>query len=294
MITSGKYAGYYIAVNSSKVAVVSKNPTWVNEQTMVSFMYQNDVQDVAVIGYGATGDAVAVQNWLTTLKGAGMSGDDIFSISITWRDGAVSFANVTSTQFSAVFATKMIQNPQYAYQQPIAPNPTPVAKPQYAPQKPTGTSGYKPTPPNAAKEAEKKFFGMLAKTGLSIGIGGAALICLVSLALYGKIYMFDGYEFTGWLWIICFLFIAIGIVGILGAIGKEKVSKGVAIVIIGIVIISLLATVGNFFSGCNSGSSNKDGHLVTGTCSHCHGSGRTSYGKECGWCNGTGYWAYYD
>lgn len=61
--------------------------------------------------------------------------------------------------------------------------------------------------------------------------------------------------------------------------------------IIAIVVVLIIVLIGS----CNGGgSSSKDGNLVTGTCSHCHGAGVTSYGKKCSWCNGTGVWAYYD
>ena len=277
MITSGKYAGHYIALNGAKVTAVSTHPFLVNQQTFVSCMYLNDIQSVSMVGYGATGDTIAVQNWLTTLRGAGMRTDKTYTIRILWRDGTESIANVTDDQFSAIFASKSTPNPQYAPPKPITPQ--------------------KPNPPtsNGANDVEKKFFAMFGRFFLLLGIGGAALICLVSWALYGEIYVFDGYEITAVLWILCFLFIAIGLVGVFGSIGKQKISKGMAIAIIGIVILFALVAVGNFFSGCSSGSSsNKDGHLVTGTCSHCYGSGKTSYGSECRWCNGTGYWAYYD
>lgn len=52
-------------------------------------------------------------------------------------------------------------------------------------------------------------------------------------------------------------------------------------------------------SGCSSGSyssnskTQKEKTLVTGTCSHCHGSGFTSYGSKCRWCDGYGVWSYY-
>ena len=61
--------------------------------------------------------------------------------------------------------------------------------------------------------------------------------------------------------------------------------------IIAIVVILILALIGSCSAG---GSGSKSGRLVTGTCSHCHGAGVTEYGNECGWCNGTGAWAFYD
>lgn len=35
-----------------------------------------------------------------------------------------------------------------------------------------------------------------------------------------------------------------------------------------------------------------DEYHDSGVCSHCNGSGKTSYGSECRWCDGKGYWAY--
>ena len=44
-------------------------------------------------------------------------------------------------------------------------------------------------------------------------------------------------------------------------------------------------------TGCSGSTEGKQ--LVTGTCSHCHGSGFTSYGSTCRWCGGSGVWSYY-
>lgn len=53
---------------------------------------------------------------------------------------------------------------------------------------------------------------------LLIGVIGAIIICIVSTAQYGRIYMFDGYESTAMLWILCFALIVIGV--ILTAVGS--------------------------------------------------------------------------
>lgn len=47
---------------------------------------------------------------------------------------------------------------------------------------------------------------------LSIGLNGSALISIISWLLYGKIYFYDGYDYTGWLWTICFISIALGFI----------------------------------------------------------------------------------
>ena len=45
---------------------------------------------------------------------------------------------------------------------------------------------------------------------LAIGVIGAATISIISLSLYGKIYLYNGYAYTGWLWTLCFILITIG------------------------------------------------------------------------------------
>lgn len=66
----------------------------------------------------------------------------------------------------------------------------------------------------------------------------------------------------------------------------EKKPKIWVIVVIAFILFGLIAS-------CGENKNNTDGELVTGLCSHCHGAGVTKYGNECGWCNGTGFWAYY-
>lgn len=141
------------------------------------------------------------------------------------------------------------------------------------------------------KEVEKKFFTMFGKFFLFVGIGGAVLISLVSMALYGKIYMFDGEAFTAALWIVCFLFIAIGMVGVVGATGKEKSAMTIAIAIIGIVVLCVLFAVGNFFSSIFSGVFGGDDEWDT--CHKCGGDGRVENSLgievECPQCDGVGF-----
>ena len=60
--------------------------------------------------------------------------------------------------------------------------------------------------------------------------------------------------------------------------------------IIAIAVIVILGLIGS----CDGSKDSDSGKLVSGVCSHCHGRGMTSYGNECAWCNGTGFWAYYD
>lgn len=59
--------------------------------------------------------------------------------------------------------------------------------------------------------------------------------------------------------------------------------------LIAVVVVAILCAIGS----CDSGSNTK-GERHQGICSHCHGSGRTEYGKECGWCDGYGFWTFYD
>lgn len=56
-----------------------------------------------------------------------------------------------------------------------------------------------------------------------------------------------------------------------------------------ILVLALLYCVGS----CDNGS-NRSGEKHQGICSHCNGSGQTRYGNECGWCDGYGFWVYYD
>lgn len=271
MITSGKYAGNYIALNASKVAFVSRDPVVVNEQTMVSSMYQDDVKSISIMSVGAAGDEAAVAEWLGALKAAGEGDNKVYTVRIIWHDGEISIANITDTQSTRVWATRAIQKSQIMSQKPAEAS-TVNANTQSA---------------EKAKEVEKKFFAMLAKPFLLIGIGGMLLISLVSLALYGKIYVFGGEAYTAALWIVCFLFTAIGMVGALGATGKEKSAMTVAFAIIGIVILCILFVVGNFFSGIFSGGDDK-----WDTCYKCGGDGITSSSGvpvKCPRCNGVGY-----
>ena len=65
---------------------------------------------------------------------------------------------------------------------------------------------------NTLIEKGTKFY-QWGKTGFGNFICGAvlaAIICVVSLAGYGRIYFFDGYAFTGALWICAFFLMAIG------------------------------------------------------------------------------------
>lgn len=52
--------------------------------------------------------------------------------------------------------------------------------------------------------------------------------------------------------------------------------------LIAVIVIALLLLVGS----CDGGT-NKSGTLHQGICSHCNGSG-------CGWCDGYGFWSFYD
>jgi len=58
---------------------------------------------------------------------------------------------------------------------------------------------------------------------LAVGVIGAALISIISLLLYRKIYFFDGYAYTGVLWVISFVLICAGIIA-LSQILKPKVA----------------------------------------------------------------------
>jgi hypothetical protein len=291
MIVSGKYAGNYIALSRRRVAVVSKNPILVNEKTMVSTLYQDDVQDISIVKFGASGDGVAVDHWLNILNGVGMGDDKIYTIQITWRDGETSIANVTDAQFTKIFHSKETVNPGNNLPESPAASAPVTANIQRESPPNAGTGTHHQTSTNPAKEVEKRFFLMMGMFFLPIGIIGAVLISVVSLLLYGKIYLFDGDLITSMLWIVCFLFIVIGIVGALGAIGNEKASMAVACTVIGIVILCVLFAVGNFFGSIFDGIFGGDGEWDT--CLKCGGDGSVvnSLGieVECPRCNGVGF-----
>ena len=59
--------------------------------------------------------------------------------------------------------------------------------------------------------------------------------------------------------------------------------------LIAIVVLAVL-----YFIGSCDNSSSSSGTRHQGICSHCCGAGKTSTGVECAWCDGYGFWAYYD
>ena len=65
---------------------------------------------------------------------------------------------------------------------------------------------------NLLMEKGEKFYRW-GKSGFGnfiCGIVMAAMIAIISLAGYGKVYFFDGYEFTGVLWVCSFFLTSIG------------------------------------------------------------------------------------
>lgn len=57
---------------------------------------------------------------------------------------------------------------------------------------------------------------------LAIGVSIAILICVISIALYGKVYFFDGYEITGIAWVLAIVSVLIGTCAFI----KEVASSG--------------------------------------------------------------------
>ena len=57
-----------------------------------------------------------------------------------------------------------------------------------------------------------------------------------------------------------------------------------------LILLVVFATMAIGLSACEE--TDKDPtHYYYYSCTHCHGSGRTQSGAECGWCNGTGQYA---
>jgi len=129
----------------------------------------------------------------------------------------------------------------------------------------------------------------LVKLGIGIasfGIIGMILISVISLLAYGKIYMYNGYAFTGVLWTICFVALGIGafiLVLNLAIVLHEKKSKLATPILIGLIIIALIVLLIVLFKACGALGgelkSNKDD-----TCGICGGSG-VFQGERC-WCVG--------
>ena len=117
---------------------------------------------------------------------------------------------------------------------------------------------------------EKKAFGIL----LGFGIFVAAMICVVSVALYGKVYFFDGYVVTKILWVVAIGSIGCSIVGLMG--------KSITIPAIAAVLILLCVA-------CDSNTTKSSGK---NKCPHCDGAGMVNTGfidfETCPWCHGSG------
>ena len=111
---------------------------------------------------------------------------------------------------------------------------------------------------------------------LCAGAGLAVLICLISLSLYDKIYFFDGYAITKFLWVIAFGCMICGVIGLLTK------SDAWAIGLIVVLVIALFSTC-DYSSGSSSSSDE---------CAVCQGSGLVNDGfidfKTCPVCKGSG------
>ena len=113
------------------------------------------------------------------------------------------------------------------------------------------------------------------------GVIGMILICAISIQLYGRVYMYDGYAITGMLWTICFISLGIGIPMLVAVLCKDKypsVAKNtwkiIVVVLIVFVIILLLKScglLGDLFGSC--GGSGGSG----GTCDICGGDGVVTF-----------------
>lgn len=126
---------------------------------------------------------------------------------------------------------------------------------------------------------------------LVAGISLAMIISGISLLLYGKVYFFDGYDFTKFLWVVS---IGCTVCGFLGLFLTGKAW------IIGTVVLSLII----LFVSCNSNDSGYSGSSYGNSsyrgssgyygssdyrCNNCGGDGWDSAnGCSCVWCGGDG------
>jgi len=119
----------------------------------------------------------------------------------------------------------------------------------------------------------------VAQILLGIGVGLALLICFISVALYGKVYFFDGYEITKIAWIVSAGFTACGLIGLIG--------KGEAWAI-GIIVVLIIVLVASC-SGSGNKSSSSSGSSSGTRCNNCGGDGWDSANScSCVWCGGDG------
>ena len=122
----------------------------------------------------------------------------------------------------------------------------------------------------------------------SFGIIGMILISVVSLVLYGQIYMYDGYAFTGTLWTICFVALGIGVFVLafnFSLLYCKKKSKSPVSVLTSFFIVLLVIMLVLLFKACGAlvgGNGSKDS-----TCGICGGDG-IFFGEICKNCGGWG------
>lgn len=109
---------------------------------------------------------------------------------------------------------------------------------------------------------------------LGVGVGLAILICFISVALYGKVYFFNGFEITKFAWIVsigCIIF------GLAGLISEDK-GWMIGIVVALIIVLAV---------SCSDGSSTSSSGGYR--CNNCGGDGWDSANRcSCVWCGGDG------
>lgn len=168
------------------------------------------------------------------------------------------------------------------------------------------TQATKPSPTQAAKnESQSRKYtpqnanNPLLKLGISFlafGVIGAILICVVSILLYGKIYFFDGYAFTGILWLICFIAIILGLLAVIICVPpSEKVANVIMYAIGAIILIVCLCLLVKCTGEVFGGGSSNDGSEWT-VCHKCGGDGKYTndlgFNVSCPRCDGVGYLPY--
>ena len=101
-------------------------------------------------------------------------------------------------------------------------------------------------------------FNKITKAGIGIVVGAialAAIICIISISLYGKVYFFDGYQITAIAWTLVIIGLPVGIITVIAGFldgfvyqsnsGKELKMKKVWIIIVILAVLFLVSECSN-------------------------------------------------
>lgn len=288
MITSGKFAGNYIVVNTDKIAFVSKDPVSVSGSKLVSSMYQDEIRTVIKVNLSATGDETKVLEWLQKLKAASNEYSKVYTVKIIWQDGEESIANVTDTQYSKLLETQKLRNPRYAQQKPTTRDIQ--SSKVTATQMPANSrNAYQQSATyNMGEQADRRTeTGPLKKL---LSVPGAGCICFgICFAMLGLILslILSGIP-TLLSCIAGVLCIVVGLMVFVSNTGKERAMKILFVVVLAGLLLALVFGVSWIVknSGGNTGSE-------WATCHKCGGDGRVENSLgievECPQCDGVGF-----